>query len=112
VLLLSETDSALHVRAARAAGIGGDEVRRAQRWDSTDVKQAALLKWLKPLAEHAGSVPAHLHEAALEAGWTEEQLLEAIGVVAMESFQAMVDVAGDVPVDGSSELTRTLRAVA
>jgi hypothetical protein len=54
----------------------------------------------------------HLHEAALEAEWTEEQLLEAIGVVAMESFQAMVDVAGDVPVDGSSEQTRTLRAVA
>jgi alkylhydroperoxidase family enzyme len=111
-LLRSETDSALHARAARAAGIGGDEVRRAQRWDSTDVKQAALLSWLKPLAEHAGSVPVHLHEAAMEAGWTEEQLLEAIGVVAMESFQAMVDVAGDVPVDGSSEQTRTLRAVA
>jgi alkylhydroperoxidase family enzyme len=108
----SAPDSALHMRAARAVGIGGDEVRRAQRWDSADARQAALLHWLKPLAERSGSVPVHLHEAALEAGWTEEQLLEAVGVVALESFQAMVDVDGDGPVDGSSELTRTLRAVA
>jgi alkylhydroperoxidase family enzyme len=110
--LHSATDSVLHARAARAAGIGGDEQRRAQRWDSADAKQAALLRWLQPLAAQAGSVPVHLHEEALEAGWTEEQLLEAIGVVALESFQAMVDVAGDVPVDGSSESSRTLRAVA
>jgi alkylhydroperoxidase family enzyme len=111
-LLRSDVDSALHVRGARAAGIGLDEVRRAQAWDSANAKQAALLKWLKPLAEHAGTVPIHLHEAALEVGWTEEQLLEAIGVVALESFQAMVDVAGEVPVDGSTEQTRNLRAVA
>jgi alkylhydroperoxidase family enzyme len=52
----------------------------------------------------------HLHEEAREAGWTDEQILEAVAVVAMESFTAMVNVAGEVPVDGSSEDTRTLRA--
>ena len=31
----------------------------------------------------------------------EEQLLEAIAVLSMESFTAMINVAGDVPVDGS-----------
>src|SRR3954468_6138451 len=106
--LRSDVDLSLHARAARAVGIGIDEVRRAQRWDSSDPRQQALLQWLKPLAEHAGSVPVHLHEAALEAGWTEEQLLDALAVVALESFQAMVDVAGDVPVDGSTEATRQL----
>jgi alkylhydroperoxidase family enzyme len=108
----SEPDLTQHARAARAAGIGLDEVRRARQWDSADPGQAALLHWLKPLAEHAGTVPAHLHEEAVEAGWTEEQLLEAVGAVALESFQAMIDVAGDVPVDGSSESTRQLKAVA
>ena len=44
----------------------------------------------------------HLHEEAREAGWSDEQLLEAIAYVALESFTAMVNVAGDVPVDGSS----------
>jgi alkylhydroperoxidase family enzyme len=108
----SAPDLSLHARSARDAGIGVDEVHRAGRWESADPRQAALLQWLKPLAEHEGSVPAHLHEEAIEAGWTEEQLLEAIGVLALETFQTMVDVAGEVPVDGSSEATRGLRAVA
>src|SRR4051794_27480831 len=61
VLHASAPDLSRHLRAARDAGIGIDEVRRAQRWDSADARQAALLRWLKPLAEHAGSVPVHLH---------------------------------------------------
>ena len=40
----------------------------------------------------------------------DEQILEAIAYVALERFTAMVNVAGDVPVDGSVEDTRTLRA--
>jgi alkylhydroperoxidase family enzyme len=108
----SEPDLTQHARAAREVGIGLDEIRRARQWDSADPAQAALLRWLKPLAEHAGSVAAHLHEEAIEAGWSEEQLLEAVGTVALETFQAMVDVAGDVPVDGSTEHTRQLKAVA
>ena len=45
----------------------------------------------------------HLHEEAREAGWTDEQLLEAIAFVALETFTALINVAGDVPVDGSGE---------
>jgi alkylhydroperoxidase family enzyme len=52
----------------------------------------------------------HLHEEAREAGWSDEQILEAIAYVALERFTAMINVAGDVPVDGSVEDTRTLRA--
>jgi alkylhydroperoxidase family enzyme len=107
----SEPDLAAHSLAARQAGLGGDDIARARRWDSADPREAALLRWLQPLVEQR-SVPMHLHEEALEAGWTEEQLLEAIAVTALESFAAMVDVAGEVPVDGSSEAPRQLRAVA
>jgi alkylhydroperoxidase family enzyme len=101
-----------HARAARAAGIGLDEVMRAQRWSSEDPLQAALLAFLKPLALHKGEVPVAVHEAARETGWTEEQLIEAIAILALESFVAMVDVAGDVPLDATSEDTRRLKAVA
>ena len=55
-------------------------------------------------------LPAHLVEEAREADWTDEQILEAIAFVALEAFTAMVNVAGDVPVDGSIEESRTLRA--
>ena len=99
----------LHTRTGRQAGIGIDEVARAKRWDSADPREAALLRYLRPLLTD-GKFPQHLHEEAREAGWSEEQLLEAIAVLSMESFTAMVNVAGDVPVDGSIEETRVLRA--
>lgn len=108
----AEPDLSVHTRAAQRAGVGLDEVARAQRFDSAEPAQAALLAWLRPLVEQTVPVPAHLHEEALEAGWTDEQLIEAIAVVALESFAAMVDVAGDVPLDGSAEEARQLRAVA
>jgi len=51
-----------------------------------------------------------MRRLARQAGPTDEQILEAIAYVALERFTAMVNVAGDVPVDGSVEDTRTLRA--
>ena len=90
--------------------MGIDEVARAKRWDSGDAAEAALLRYLRPLLGDRANFPQHLHEEAREAGWTEEQLLEAIAVLSMESFTAMVNIAGDVPVDGSVEETRVLRA--
>ncbi len=36
----------------------------------------------------------HLHEEAREAGWDDEQILEAIAAVSLESFAAMINVAG------------------
>jgi alkylhydroperoxidase family enzyme len=101
---------AIHNRTARQAGVGIDEVARAREWDSRDPKEAALLHFLRPLVEQPGTAPQHLQEEAREAGWTDEQLLEAIAVLSLECFTAMVNVAGEVPVDGSFEDTRVLRA--
>ena len=60
-----------------------------------------------PLVSEAAARRMHLHEEAREAGWTDEQILEAIACVALESFTALVNVAGEVPVDGSAEETRS-----
>jgi alkylhydroperoxidase family enzyme len=106
----SEPGVALHSRTARAAGLGIDEVALAREFDSRDEREAALLHYLKPIVEGDGGPPMHLHEEAREIGWTDEQLLEAIAYVALESFTAMVNIAGDVPIDGSVEESRTLRA--
>ncbi|MBJ7519543.1 MAG: carboxymuconolactone decarboxylase family protein [Solirubrobacteraceae bacterium] len=105
----SHPQIAMHSRTARLAGLGIDEVAAARRWNSADEQEAAMLRFLQPLVGAKGKSPAYLKEEALEAGWTEEQLLEAIATVALESFTAMINVAGDVPVDGSVEETRTLR---
>jgi alkylhydroperoxidase family enzyme len=106
----SEPGVALHSRTARAAGLGLDDVALAREFDSNDEKQAALLRYLKALLQGEGRPPMHLHEEAREAGWSDEEILEAIAFVALESFTALVNVAGDVPVDGSAEETRNLRA--
>ena len=101
---------AIHTRTARAVGVGIDEVAAARDWESADPREAALLRYLRALVEHRGHAPMHLHEEAREAGWSDEQLLEAIAYASLESLTAMVNVAGEVPVDGSVEDTRVLRA--
>ncbi len=101
---------ALHSRTARQGGLGIDEVALAREWDSRDEREAALLRYLKALIVGPGVPPMHLHEEAREAGWTDEQLLEAIAYASLESFTALINIAGDVPVDGSAEQSRTLRA--
>ena len=106
----SEPGIAMHSRAARSAGLDLDEVALARKFDSKDPHEAALLRYLGTLVQERGRAPVHLHEEAREAGWDDEQILEAMAAVALESFTAMVNVAGEVPVDGSSEASRTLRA--
>jgi alkylhydroperoxidase family enzyme len=106
----SEPGIAMHSRAARSAGLAFDEVAAARQFTSKDPGEAALLRYLQALLDDNGRAPMHLHEEAREAGWDDEQILEAIAAVALEAFTAMVNVAGEVPVDGSSEESRTLRA--
>jgi alkylhydroperoxidase family enzyme len=105
----SEPGIVTHSRAARGAGVGLDEVAAARKFNSKDPREAALLRYLLALLVD-GHPPMHLHEEAREAGWSDEQLLEAIAAVSIESFAAMVNVAGEVPVDGSNEESRTLKA--
>jgi len=106
----SEPGIAMHSRTARGAGLALDEVALARQFSSKDPREASLLRYLQALLENEGRAPMHLHEEAREAGWDDEQLLEAIAAVALEAFTAMINVAGEVPVDGSSEASRALRA--
>ncbi len=106
----SEPGIATHTRSARLAGLRLDEIAAARKFESRDEREAMLLRFLRSLVEEQGRPPAHLHEEAREAGWTDEQLLEAIAFVALETFTAMINVAGEVPVDGSSEQGRLMAA--
>jgi alkylhydroperoxidase family enzyme len=100
----------MHSRTARAAGLALDEVALARKFASKDEREAALLRYLEATLTSGGRPPMHLHEEAREAGWEDEQILEAIAAVALESFAAMVNLAGEVPVDGSREASRALQA--
>jgi len=97
-------------RTAREAGLGLDEIALAREFDSRDEREAVLLRYLKGLLETDGPPPLHLHEEAREAGWSDEQILEAVAHVALASFANLVTRAGDVPIDGSVEGGRLAQA--
>jgi alkylhydroperoxidase family enzyme len=106
----SEPGIEMHSRTARGAGLALDEVALARKFTSKDPREAALLRYVEGVLAGGGRPPMHLHEEAREAGWDDEQILEAIAAVALESFAATINLAGEVPVDGSREASRSLKA--
>lgn len=97
-------------RTAREAGLGIDEVALAREFSSHDERDSILLRYIKGLLESDGPPKLHLHEEAREAGWDDEQILEAVAHVALNSFANLVTRAGDVPRDGSVEESRLAQA--
>jgi alkylhydroperoxidase family enzyme len=98
-------------RTSREAGLGLDEIALAREFDSVDEREAALLSFVKGLLEsEEGPPPLHLQEEAREAGWSDEQILEAVAHVALATFGNLVTRAGDVPIDGSAEEARLQQA--
>src|ERR671930_1408991 len=90
----SEYSLATLQRTARDAGLGLDEIALAREFDSRDEREAVLLRYVKALVEAEGSPPLHLHEEAREAGWSDEQILEAVAHVALNTFANLVTRAG------------------
>ncbi|GAC1318243.1 MAG: hypothetical protein NVSMB25_07400 [Thermoleophilaceae bacterium] len=97
-------------RTAREAGLGLDEIALAREFDSRDEHEAALLRFVRGTFDSSGTPPLHLHEEAREAGWSDEQILEALAHVSLALFSTLVTRASDVPRDGSAEEGRLRRA--
>ena len=97
-------------RTARDAGLGLDEIALARNFESADEREAAILTYVRGILESDGTPPRVNHEDALEAGWSDEQLLEAVAHIAVNSFGNLVTRAGDVPLDGSAEESRLQQA--
>ena len=90
---------AQHARSARLSGLGLDEISLARSFSSSDPKEAALLAFVKGTMDADGHPPVYLLEEAREADWTDEQLLEALGEVALNEFQSLVANAAGLPQD-------------
>jgi alkylhydroperoxidase family enzyme len=97
-------------RTGREAGLGVDEIALAREFDSRDEHEAVLLRFVKALVTSDTPPPLHILEEAREAGWTDEQILEAVAHVGLASFSNLVTRAADLPVDGSPEGSRLLQA--
>ncbi|MGI8728349.1 MAG: carboxymuconolactone decarboxylase family protein [Solirubrobacterales bacterium] len=86
-------------RTARRLGLGLDEISRARSFDSQDESEKHLLTLLKETRTADGHPPTYLVEEAREAGWSDEQLLEAIALVALNEFQSLTANMAGLPVD-------------
>src|SRR5258705_3698967 len=72
-----------YARTARLAGLCLDEVARARNFTSSDEKEAALLALLRETIDPAQRPPHHLVEEPREAGWSDEQILDAVAQAAL-----------------------------
>ncbi len=90
---------AQHARTARHLGLGLDEISRARGFDSADEREAHLLRLLAATIDADGHPPLHLLEEAREVDWTDEQILEALSLVALNEFQSLIANAGGLPID-------------
>jgi len=90
---------AQHARSARLSGIGLDEISLARSFSSSEPKQQAILAFVQGAMESDGHPPVYLLEEAREADWTDEQLIEALGEVALNEFQSLVANAAGLPQD-------------
>ncbi len=97
--MATATRVAQHARSARLSGIGLDEISLARGFASSDPKEAALLAFVEGTMDSDGLPPHHLLEEAREADWTDEQLLEALGEVALNEFQSLIANAAGLPQD-------------
>ncbi len=90
---------AAHTALGRKAGVSADQMGAAQVGQSEDPRTAALLKFALKLVEDRGAVTADDIEDLRNHGWSEEEIVETIGQVALNLFTNYINIALDVPVD-------------
>ncbi len=90
---------AAHTLLGRKAGVGADELTKAQAGRSEDPATAALLAFALKLVEERGQVSSDDVEVLRRHDWSDEQIVETIGHVALNLFTNYVNIALAVPVD-------------
>jgi alkylhydroperoxidase family enzyme len=98
-----------YARTAKLAGLGLDEVARARNFTSSDEKEAALLALLKETLANQRP-PHHLVEEAREAGWTDEEILDAVAEAALAEFESLIASVAALPQEGDPAVLREAAA--
>jgi uncharacterized peroxidase-related enzyme len=90
---------AAHTALGRKAGLSREALEWAQSGKSDDPRTTALLDFALKLVEERGQVTPADVQGLRDLGWTDEQIVEVIGQVALNLFTNYVNIALDVPVD-------------
>ncbi len=90
---------AAHTVMGKGAGLSEDDALSARRASASDPKVDALLKFVRQVVVNRGNVPDTAIAGLKEAGWTDEEILEAVGNVALNLFTNYFNHIVDTPVD-------------
>lgn len=77
---------AAHTAAGKAAGVSADEIAAARKGASDDPFAAAVLKFAAEVLDTRGDVSDEQIAAARDAGITDEQFLEILAFVSINTF--------------------------
>ncbi len=98
---------AAHTALGRKAGVTKDALEAAQTGGSDDPRTAAILAFALELVEERGQVSSATVQAVRDEDWSDEEIVEVIGHVALNLFTNYVNVALAVPVDFPSVALRS-----
>lgn len=90
---------AAHTALGKKAGLSRDALASAQDGESDDPKTAALLAFALKLVDDRGQLSSADVQTVRSFGWSDEEIVETIGQVALNLFTNYVNIALDVPVD-------------
>ncbi|MCK2025024.1 peroxidase-related enzyme [Microbacterium sp. SSW1-47] len=90
---------AAHTALGKKAGLSADALAAAQEGTSEDPRTAALLTFALAVVEQRGQVSSAEVDSVRAQGWSDEEIVETIGQVALNLFTNYVNLALDVPID-------------
>ena len=90
---------AAHTALGRKAGLSRNALQDAQDGHSEDPKTTVLLQFAMKLVNDRGQLTSADVQAVRDEGWTDEEIVETIGQVALNLFTNYVNIALDVPID-------------
>jgi uncharacterized peroxidase-related enzyme len=90
---------AAHTVLGKGAGASAEEMSTAQSGKSSDAKTAAALRFALAIVGNRAQIAADEVNVVRNAGFTDEQIMEIMAHVALNTFTNYVNIAFDVPLD-------------
>jgi uncharacterized peroxidase-related enzyme len=91
---------AAHTLTGKMAGYTFDQTRKLRQGSfDEDAKTDALVQFAVKLVKTSGTLPAQAVDALRAAGYTDAQIVEAVGVVTMTLFTNMLNRVNDTTLD-------------
>lgn len=91
---------AAHTLVGKMVGLAPEAMKSIRAGEASgDAKRDALLSLVREVQETRGTVPAAAVEAVLAAGYTQQQLIEALLVISLITFTNLVNRVNDTELD-------------